>query len=367
MRRSRFGLLLVLLACPLWGMAQPPKADAKPTSDKVPPPRDSASKKPEAPEFDVTFIDAGNVKVTVLNPKLEVSTKYGKLSIPMSELKRVELGFRYPEGIEAKLTAAIEKLGAPEFQDREDAEVELMKLKDYALPLLRVAAKRETPELSQRAQSLIKLISIKTSPDRLHVKDYDVVETVDLLIRGRVELSSLKVKSKQFGETTLQLAEVKHFRGLGVNASLGELELDATKYCKLNWSGWLDTGFDVSAELPLEITSSGQIDIWPQEPGRYMASPQGTGAPAPNPPQMLLQPQQPLQANGGINPAIRGFVPTGSVIARIGENGTPFIIGANFKRPNMATNGRLYLQIAPSNWNNDDCTGSYRVKIKVGE
>jgi len=380
MHRIRFALLASLAIGLSWAGAQVPPAPAPP-----PPPKDEKKqaddrkpdeKKPEAkkaelkkpegsPEFDVAFLDAGNIKVIVLDVKLDVTTKYGKLSIPFTDVRRVELGFRYPDGIEVKLTAAIEKLGAPLFQDREDAEEELMKLKDFALPLLKIAAKRDDEELSRRAQDLVKRISKTTPADRQNAKDFDLVETADLTIRGRVELTALKVKSKQFGETTLQLAEVKNFRAMSSGAANGEISLDASKYAKLNWSAWLDTGIDVNADQPLEIVSSGQIDVWPQNPGKYMADAQGNGSQAPNAPAILMQPQP--NPGGGFNPGFRGFVQAGSVIGRIGETGAPFIVGGSFRRTKAAANGRLYLQIAPSSRNNDDCSGSYKVKVKAGE
>lgn len=387
MRIVRFAPLAALLLSLSWATAQPPEAgkpqppmnekkpaekgkpaDDKKAEPKKDEPKKAEPKKPEGPpEFDVTFSDAGNVKVYVMDVKVDVMTKYGKLSIPFTDIRRVELGFRYPDGIEAKLTALIEKLGAPLFQDREDAEDELMKLKDFALPLLKSAAKREDEELSRRALDLVKRIS-KTAPaDRLNAKDFDLVETAELTIRGRVELTAMKVRSKQFGETTLQLAEVKQFRALLAGTSSGEVTLDAAKHAKLNWSAWMDTGIDVNAELSLEIISTGTIDIWPQDAGKYMAGPQGNGSQAPNAPQILLQPQVNPNVPGGFNPGFRGFVSSGSVVGRIGETGTPFLVGANFKRSKASASGRLYLLIAPSNWNNDDCSGSYKVKVKAGE
>ena len=42
------------------------------------------------------------------------------------------------------------------------------------------------------------------------------------------------------------------------------------------------------------------------------------------------------------------------------------MVGSNFKASKAPGTGRLYLIIAPSNWNNDSA-GSYKVKVKVGD
>ena len=51
----------------------------------------------------------------------------------------------------------------------------------------------------------------------------------------------------------------------------------------------------------------------------------------------------------------------GALIGRVGEDGTPFLIG---DRHELTTNrdGKLYLHIIPSPWGNAS-TGTYQVKI----
>ena len=54
----------------------------------------------------------------------------------------------------------------------------------------------------------------------------------------------------------------------------------------------------------------------------------------------------------------------GVLVGRVGEDGTPFIIGERYTgRPTRS--GRLYLHIGPSPWNNAS-TGSYRVRVASG-
>ena len=60
------------------------------------------------------------------------------------------------------------------------------------------------------------------------------------------------------------------------------------------------------------------------------------------------------------------MVLSGALIGRIGPAGVPFVIGASLTQPRATESGRLFLQIAPSHWGNDNATGTYRVKVKSG-
>ena len=251
-----FGLALGAAAAQPPTPAPVPPGPATPTSkadDKAAP---GLPKVPAVPEFDVGFVDGSNVKVIVLEAAVAVTTKYGKLTVPLADLKRVELGFRYPEGVEAKLESAVERLAAPAYADREDAAKQVLELKQYAGAILKRAAQDDDAERRRRG---------------------DTVETADFTVRGRLDSPSFKVRTKQFGEAVVRIAEVRQFRAVAVAAAGGDIALDAALYSKLNWSGWLDTEVDVSANAPLEITCTGTIDQWPQEPGRYMSGPAGNG------------------------------------------------------------------------------------------
>ncbi len=336
------------------------KQTAKPVAEDKPKPADGP------PEFDVSFSDNSNVKMVILDTMVVVATKYGKLTIPYTELRRVEFGFRYPDGLEAKIEAAIAKLGAPAFQEREDAEKELAGFKEYAVPSLKRATKNSDAELARRAEDVLKILTKKLPADRLNLKDLDTVETNDFTIRGRLETTTLKVKTKQFGETTLKIDEVKTLRATFVGAGSNEITLDAGMYAKLNYASWMDTKIDVLTDVPIGITATGEVDQWPQEPGRYLAKPEGGSGAAPGMPNQLGPPGVPNN-NQGVRGMQAGFVRSGSVLGKIGANGAPFVVGSNYKQATSPTAGRLYLIIAPSSWGNNDCSGSYKVKVKVGE
>ncbi len=315
--------------------AQPPKpGDAKPGAKPD---------KAEAPTFELRTQDDTVMKVALLDQSLVLNTKYGKLTVPASEVRRIEFGFRFPDGAEEKITKAIADLGAEAFRTREDAEQVLADFGHLALPALRRAGKSDDAEVQRRARSVAKLIEGKLGEGKAEVRDYDVVETTEFTVKGRLDMGVLKLRTKYFGETTVKLTDIRAFRSVG-NTSGGDLSLDAAKYAKMNQIVWMETGIEVPEGTQLEITATGRIDQWPQQPGQYMVGPDG-------------------QNTGGFPGQPRLGTP-GAIMGRIGANGAPFVVGSNYKGK-TSESGQLFLRVLPSPWNCDSA-GSYKVTVKAG-
>jgi hypothetical protein len=322
--------------------AEPPVKDSK--SDPKFEPKTAPKSDPAT--FELRLKDDTVVKVALLDPTVELVTKYGKLSIPAAELRRLEFGFRYPEGLEAKIDKGVADLGASEFRTREDAEQMLADAGHYAIPALRRAVKSQDPEVVRRAQSVLKFTESKLGEGRPELRDYDVIETVEFTVKGRLELNGLKVRTKYFGDATIKLTDIKSFRSVG--AANPWLTLDAAKYGKMNQADWLETAIEVTAGEHLEVTATGKIDQWPQGPGQYMC--EASGLPG-------------YGAGGAVPGGGQRIGVPGQLVGRIGPNGAPFIIGASY-RGKAIESGKLYLRISPSPWNCDS-SGSYKVTVHV--
>src|SRR5262249_15606201 len=100
---------------------------------------------------------------------------------------------------------------------------------------------------------------------------------------------------------------------------------------------WMETAITLERGAPLKVTASGQVDLWPAEPGQYMTTAKGYGNARP--------------------PAFSA----GSLVGKVGENGTPFLIGDRYDGKAAAT-GKLYRHVIPSQWGNAS-TGTYEVKV----
>lgn len=315
------------------------------------------------PQFEARFQDGSVVMVTVSDSSVGITTRYGKLTVPLAEVKKIELGFRYPDGLEAKVKAAVEDLGASDYSLREDAQKRLIAYGEYAVPAVRAGAANGPPEAAERCRQILKKLGDKVSSEKMDPRETDVVVTDELTIRGKIETTAFKAKNKYFGEATVKLVDLKEFRPLGAKAG-GAFTLEAAKYAKQGWAGWYDTGLEVSKDQPLEISVTGQIDQWSQEPGRYMSGPNGTGAQVPGPggaggggPGGMPQ----GRAGGGMG----GMYQSGAVYGRIGTGGSVFKVGGNYKQAGAPATGKLYLIIAPSNWGNESA-GEYKVTVKSG-
>lgn len=287
---------------------------------------------------EVRFGDGSIVRMTLLEENLEVQTKYGKLAIPLSEVRRVEFGLHVPPDVNQQITQSIKRLASEVYKERDGASKDLVQVGHFAFPSLQKASKSGDMEVAYRAVSLIKQISERVAPDLLKLRDEDVIHTAEFTVIGKITSQTLKAHSPHFGEVALKLSDLRtlHLRQQGGKQ---DLVVDAVKYGS-SLDQWCDTGIVVDAQQRIVITSEGQVDLWPQGPGQYLAAPKGYNT-----------------AGKG------GQFMAGALVGKIGENGKAFHIG---ERYDGAANeeGKLYVQIVPSPWNNAS-SGQYRVRIQT--
>lgn len=287
---------------------------------------------------EVRFSDGSVVRMTVLQETLDVQTKYGKLVIPVTDIRRIEMGLHLPEGLQQTIDQSIRLLSSEGYKQREDATKELLTAGHWAMPALQKASNSPELEVAKRAQLLVQKITEKASPEFLKLKAEDTVQTQDFQIVGRITSTTVKAYSPLFGEQLLKLSDLRsmHLRGQRGEA---ELSLDSAKFGS-NSDQWFDTGLNVDNQLRVIVQADGQVDLWPQTPGQYMAHPRGFNTPG----------------KGGAYLA-------GALIGRVGENGRTFLIGERYEGIS-SEEGRLFLHIVPSPWNNAS-SGNYRVRVQT--
>ncbi len=285
------------------------------------------------------------------NSELSIKlTKYGPLKIPTAEIKRLEIGLRYPAGLEAQLEQAVRDLGNDAFGVRDAAEKKLLGFQELALPTIRTAMKDSDKEISSRAKRMLEQLQSSLPEEKFLRKTSDLIVTEEFTARGKIELSELAVKSKIFGPAKLALHEMRSARSIGRDDN-SEVTIDAAQYGKPNRTAWLDTNFDVESDNALQIEASGQVDLLPQNPGQMLCGPTGF-------PNNEMSYRNPNGTTLRVSP--------GAVLGKIGNNGAVFIVGGRYKVARPYDSGRLYLQVAPSS-NGVDPSGSYKVKISQGE
>jgi hypothetical protein len=176
----------------------------------------------EGIRYEGKFADGSVVALNILETELSVTTKYGRLTVPLAEVKRIELGFRYPEGMEAKILAATENLGSGDFKTREQSQKLLIAYGELAIPAVRQAMKSSVVEAARRAEEVMKKLEDSLTKQQLETRDYDVVVTTSMTIKGTIQTASLKAKTKYFGEATVKLANLRGLRALD---SVGEYKV----------------------------------------------------------------------------------------------------------------------------------------------
>jgi hypothetical protein len=284
---------------------------------------------------EVRLADGSAVRMTLIQTHIDVTTRYGKLSVPVADIKKIEFGFRYPEGAESKIEGAVVRLGNANYQAREAAAKELLGYRELAYPALKRALKSSDNEVVKRAEEIMKKIEDKVPVERLKINDNDLIHTIDFTIAGKIESPTLKARSPYFGEISVQLAEARNLRSLK-HVKDSELTLEA-KFASN--TEWMETEIEVASDDPIEIKASGQMLLRPNGVG-FECSPAGNMN----------------YANGTNAP--------GQLLGRIGKSGKTFTIGEHFKGT-TGEEGRLYLRVSPSPWGNQ-MTGSYAVKIVQG-
>ena len=287
-------------------------------------------------QAEVRFGDGSLVRMTILQESVDVMTKYGKLSVPLRDIRRIDFGLHLPEGVEPQIVEAIKLMGSEVYRHREDAARDLVKLGHWAFPSVQKAAQSADLEVSQRAQGILKRIGEKVPPDQLRMKVEDCIQTVEFPVIGRIVTPTVKARSTHFGDVTLKLSDL---RSLHIRSGTGEAEfvVDAAKYGSVV-DQWMDTGVVVDPSLRVVIHGSGQVDLWPQGPGQYVTGPKGYSTPG----------------KGGTYMA-------GALLGRVGDAGKVFLIGDRYEGV-PGDEGKVFLHIVPSPWNNAS-TGTYRVKI----
>jgi LCCL domain len=161
-----------------------------------------------AAEVEVRFVDGSTMKLQMRDDKIELETAYGKLLVPVADVKRIDFGQRIPEETRKKIEAALKDLGSAEFRRRDAAANLLFTLKDKAYPALAQAKGKDTEE-ERRIEQLLEKIREAVPADVLDVLPYDVVHTANSRIAGRVKSETFRVSTLPFGDQAVKLADMR--------------------------------------------------------------------------------------------------------------------------------------------------------------
>jgi hypothetical protein len=333
------------------------------------------SARQETNAIEVRFADESTVKMNLQTASIDVVTRYGKLTIPANEIRRIDFGLRIPEETLKRIDTAITQLGGKDFKQREAACAELTALRELAYPAVQKASRSNDPEVAKRAKEILKAITEAVPEEKLHPARHDTVVTLDFTVTGHVDTAELKARGNYFGEVTLKLSDLRTLRVLALDKETPVL-VDASKHGG-QMENWMETGLAIRAGTGLRIIASGMVDLKPGgiEGGTLTVGPDGQGS-------RFTRPagggfggggggRGPRAGGGGPVGGFDGRGTTGTgtpqpgmLIARIGENGRVFIVGSRYEGT-PSEEGKLYLRIVP-NTTNSESSGSYDVRVSLG-
>jgi hypothetical protein len=298
---------------------------------------DKAAESPRPAEVVAYLHDGTVLRKVYLRDGVAVVTRFGRLTVPAAEIRRIEFGLHLPEEVAREVAAAVKQLGSDEYKQREAAGKRLVALGHRAYPAVQAAARSADKEVAARARAAAEQIRKAAPAELLSLREQDVVQTRDCVLTGRIEAEALKAQTAALGPLTLRLGELRSLRSGAVERA--EVAVEAAQFTAAG--KWADSGVTVEAGTGLLVAAGGRVDLVPAQAGQHVSGPGG------------------YHAQGG-DP---GFA-AGALLGRVGEDGPVFVVGPRFEG-RIARGGKLYLRIVPLAGGGAP-SGSYQVKVSTG-
>jgi hypothetical protein len=291
-----------------------------------------------APELSLRFHNGSVVHQALLLDSVEMETKLGKLTIPASEIQRINFGFRLSEEDDKKVGQALRDLANEKHAARDTAAKTLLSMGQLAYPALLESRKGGDLETTRRVGALLKDIQDRVPADDLLTRRTDIIRTSDSTLSGQITSAALRVRCEIFGEVKIPLWRLRD-----LYSTVGELSLviDSSKYG--NKTSWMPTEFDATLGTRVEISASGEINL---DPTGMLLGPGVRGVP---------------EGTAGLNSG-EGYAP-GQLLGRIGADGPAFVIRRHYTFT-PSREGKLFLRIVTiEHANNVKAEGTYKVRI----
>jgi hypothetical protein len=323
-----------------------PAEPASPVSDPTEPVAD-----PDSVVF--TLADGSKFSGKLNVKEIKLATSFGVLTIPASRITKLMPGLESRQDLGKKVEELFEKLGSPQYSDREAAEKALLALGESIREEARRRLEDKNPERVKSIKKLLdKLEEIKAeTEDEGPKKDsrvlnrLDTVETPAFTAAGRISPSEFQIISK-FGQLTVRLADIQSIQRPTGGAKATEIaktvRVDGTQH--IIQLGKMNTGIAIQRGDRVTLKAEGQLSM----------SPWGDG--------MSSGPDGDPNQYGWYT---QNDIASGTLCAMVGSSDKPFKVGAN----NIFTAkraGTLYLAIGMQQGvSGSTFPGGYNVKTRV--
>lgn len=167
---------------------------------------------PKTPALECHLRDGSVLLLEPTDATFVIATKFGTFTVPIADVLKLEPFIPRSAELDRDIPKWMDELGSPQFAVREKAQTQLFDHADVAYPQLKTGLKSDIPEVAKRCETVLRLVAKTVNDETFEDRSVDIITTTELtILRGKLESTSIRVKSKSLGALTIQLANVKHF------------------------------------------------------------------------------------------------------------------------------------------------------------
>jgi hypothetical protein len=311
-------------------------------------PAKPAAATPVDPEVVRVHLMDGSVLTGKLSVKeIELETKFGLLKVPVMSIRSFTPGLASHPELDKHVYNLIDKLGAGEYDQRELAQKELLKMGEPVRPALEKYVADADKERRDRVKAIIEELddARDDEEDKTPHKDWlipnDSVETTEFTALGKIITPQLTVLSL-YGPLTVKLSDVRRMER-ETNKKTNLVKNVAVDGSNLVQRTLKDTGIRVERGDKVTITAEGSLTMTPWGNGST-SSPDG---------------------DGNFGWLVQNSIPGGALVATFG-NSTAYLKVGSKATLRATKSGPLRLGIAMQRQHaSQEFPGGYEVKIVV--
>lgn len=331
--------------------AEPKPAEPKPAESQANP--SSSTPAPASPggeHIRLHLMDGAVIAGKLTVSEIEVETDFGKLTVPVSRIRSLRPGLNSHPQLGNRLKELVEELGAAQFDRRETAQKELLKLGPPARAALEERQEDRDTERRTRIKAILAELderdeSAEDDDDgapAAAMPEQDAVETTDFTIVGRIVPKQFEIDSP-YGRLNVKLSDIRSAdRDAAGKPETLRKSLSVEGNFLVN-AGLKDSQIQLAKGDKVTVTATGLVTMTPWG-NRAFSTPEGA-------------------ANFGWYQ--ENQIANGALVAKIGDGGAIFKVGSKLAFT-ADRSGSLRFAIAmQQNHGNQVFQGQYTLKVVV--
>lgn len=179
----------------------------------------------EARAVELTLADKSVLRLYLADEKIEIATPHGNLHIPAEDVLRIEFALRQPPEIAQLIDQKLAQLKDTDPDISKAAAAELVAMREQAYLAVVKAATSGDPDLAPAAGKVLeRLRTAVPKPVLAAMRATDFIVTPETRVAGQIVQPYLKIRTTQFGELELKLADARSLRHQSLIAVAEEKE-----------------------------------------------------------------------------------------------------------------------------------------------